>query len=246
MDKYFLQRRTVRNFSDKEVSDSLLKEILEAAAHAPNTGNMQLYSVVITRNREKLAGLAPAHFSQPAFTNAPVVLTFCADLNRFSRWCELSDAEPGYENLQSLVSAALDTSILAQQFVTIAEREYGLGTCYLGTTTYNPDKIAEALGLPRLVVPVTTVSVGYPEGEAPENDRIPVAGFVHGEVYKDYEDDEIRAIYAGKEAREDSRRFIEENGKTTLAQVFTDVRYPRSNNEYFSKVLADFVKSRGF
>ena len=54
--------------------------------------------------------------------------------------------------------------------------------------------------------------------------------------------EDIRDIYAEKEAREDSRKFIEENGKTTLAQVFTDVRYPRENNERFSKIYYDFIR----
>lgn len=245
MDSYFSTRRTVRTFSNKEVDDTLLKAMLEAAAHAPTTGNMQLYSVVITRDADNKAKLAPAHFSQPAYMNAPVILTFCADLNRFSHWCRISDADACYDNLQSLVAAALDTTILAQQFVTIAEKE-GLGTCYLGTTTYNPDKIAAILKLPPLVVPVTTIAVGYPEGEAQESDRLDAGAFIHSETYSPYTDADIRAIYADKEARDDSKRFVAENNKQNLAQVFTDVRYPRANNEHFSKVLADFILKQGF
>ncbi len=243
MDSYFSTRRTVRTFSNKDIDDALLKAMLEAAAHAPTTGNMQLYSVVITRDADRKNRLAPAHFSQPAYMNAPVILTFCADLNRFSQWCRVSDADACYDNLQSLVAAALDTTILAQQFVTIAEQEC-LGTCYLGTTTYNPDQIAEALKLPLLVVPVTTLAVGYPEGEQPQSDRLDVSSFVHLEEYKPYTDDDIRAIYAAKEARDDSKRFVKENNKKNLAQVFTDVRYPRANNEHFSETLATFIKKQ--
>ena len=245
MNQYFSNRQTYRNFSDKEVSDEKIKAMLEAAAHAPTTGNMQLYSVVITRDAEKKAELAPAHFSQPAYMNAPVVLTFCADFNRFVHWCEVSGAEPGYDNLQSFMAAALDATILAQQFVTIAEME-GLGTCYLGTTTYNPDKIARVLELPRRVVPILTVALGYPAGNEPKSDRLNADAFIHHETYKDYTDDKIRNIYSEKEAREDSKRFVAENGKQTLAQVFTDVRYPRTNNEHFSTVLRDYLAKDGY
>ncbi|MCH5220274.1 MAG: nitroreductase family protein [Muribaculaceae bacterium] len=245
MDNYFLNRHTWRTFSDREVTDNLLQDMLEAASHAPTTGNMQLYSVVITRDVSQKKLLAPAHFSQPASLNANVILTFCADLNRFVKWCENREADPGFDNFQSLMAAFLDTTILAQQFVTIAERE-GLGTCYLGTTTYNADKISEVLHLPRRVIPVISVAVGYPSGQYEETDRLEPAAFIHKEKYNDYTSDDINRIYKDKEQRQDSKRFVQENNKQSLAQVFTDVRYPRKNNEYFSSVFINFLKSQGF
>lgn len=245
IDKYFKNRVTVRNFSDREVSRELLNEMLEAAAYAPTNGNMQLYSVIITRDPERKRLLAPTHFNQPASVGANVLVTFCADFNRFVKWCEASDANPGYDNFQSFMSAVFDTVILSQQFCTIAEQQ-GLGTCYLGTTAYNAPQIADILELPERVVPVITVAVGYPEGEPLKSDRIPVSAFIHDELYHDYSEPEIKEIYAEKEAREDSMQFISENGKKTLAQVFTDVRYPKDTNEAFSKIYLDFIRRQGF
>ena len=245
MNEYFLKRKTFRSFLNKDINDELINQLIEAASHAPTTGNMQLYSVIVTRDNDKKNALAPAHFSQPAFVNAPVILTFCADFNRFVRWCEVSGADPGYDNFQSFMAALLDTAIFAQQFVTLAEME-GLGTCYLGTTTYNPDKIAEVLNLPQRVVPVITVAIGYPVGDAPSSDRLPLQAILHHEAYKDYSDDKIKSLYKDKEARQDSVRFVEENHKTNLAQVFTDIRYPRKNNELFSEVLISFLKKQNY
>lgn len=241
INNYFKTRRTVRRYSSREVEPQLLKEMLEEASHAPTTGNMQLYSVIVTRSEEGKRALAPLHFNQPSATGCSVLLTFCIDYNRFVKWCETSDAVPGYDNFQSLMTGALDTCIFAQQFNTIAEM-HGLGCCYLGTTTYTAPEIAKVLNLPKRVIPLVTLSVGYPEGDAPVSDRIPVEGIIHEEAYHDYTVEDIRDIYAEKEAREDSRKFIEENGKTTLAQVFTDVRYPRENNERFSKIYYDFIR----
>lgn len=245
IDKYFTDRATVRDFSDREVSPVLINEMLEAAAYAPTNGNMQLYSVIVTRDGARKRLLAPTHFSQPASVGANVLLTFCADFNRFVKWCEASDAKPGYDNFQSFMSAVFDTIILAQQFCTIAEKE-GLGTCYLGTTAYNAPQIAEILELPERVVPVITVALGYPASEPQKSDRIPASAFIHDEVYKDYTPESIKEIYAEKESREDSRQFIEENGKQTLAQVFTDVRYPKDTNEIFSKIYLDFIRKQRF
>ena len=116
----------------------------------------------------------------------------------------------------------------------------------MGTTTYNADKIAEVLKLPKLVVPVITLTVGYPAEDPCDAGRLPVESFIHQGRYHDYASDDIDRFYAEKEARSDSRQFVVENGKTTLAQVFTDVRYPRSNNELFSEKFAQFLRQAGF
>lgn len=245
IESFFKNRRTIRRYSSQEVDDELLKNIIEQASHAPTTGNMQLYSLVVTRSKEGKEKLSPAHFNQPSVVGSSVVLTFCADFNRFEKWCDISNAIPGYRNFQSFLTAFLDTAIFAQQFCTIAEM-YGLGCCYLGTTTYNAPQIAEVLNLPDRVVPVTTLTVGYPEGDVALSDRIPINAIIHNECYSDYSKDEIRSVYAEKEAREDSKLFIAENGKQTLAQVFTDVRYTKEANEYFSKVYRDFIESKGY
>lgn len=243
--EFFLNRRTIRRYADREITDNELAEMLEAASHAPTTGNMQLYSVIVTRSEEGKKALAPTHFNQPQATGCNVLLTFCADFNRFVKWCEASDAKPGYDNFQSFMTAVIDTAIFAQQFCTIAEMN-GIGCCYLGTTTYTAPEIAKILELPSRVVPLITLSVGYPEGDAPLSDRIPASAIIHSERYNDYSAERIKEIYAEKEAREDSRQFIAENGKQTLAQVFTDVRYTRENNELFSRLYLDFIVKQGF
>ena len=245
IDKFFTQRRTIRRYNSHDIDNELLYNLIEAASHAPTTGNMQLYSVVVTRSIEGKKALAPTHFNQPSVVGAPVVLTFCADFNRFVKWCRASNAVPGYDNFQSFMTAVLDTVIFAQQFCTIAEMK-GLGCCYLGTTTYNAPDIARILNLPKLVVPVTTLTVGYPEGESEVSDRIPVDAIIHNECYQDYSTERIQSIYAEKEAREDSKQFVKENGKTSLAQVFTDVRYTKEANEHFSKIYIDCIKEAGF
>ena len=87
------QRRTIRKYQQKDISSDLLNDLLETSFRASTVGNMQVYSVVVTRDAECKAKLAPAHFNQPMVQTAPVVLTFCIDLRRFSKWCELRKAE---------------------------------------------------------------------------------------------------------------------------------------------------------
>ena len=178
------QRRTIRKYTGEDIPEKLLNELIETACRVSTTGNMQLYSVIITRDKEMKEKLAPAHFNQPTVTSAPVVLTFCADFNRFIKWCDWRDAQQGYDNFQSFFTAAIDALIFAQQFCTVAELA-GLGICYLGTTTYNAPQIIETLQLPKYVIPVTTITVGYPS-EIPEQvERLPLEAIIHQEKYKD-------------------------------------------------------------
>lgn len=242
---YFSTRRTIRRYEpSRPVSIELIDKMLEDAARAANTGNMQTYSVIVSTDPEEIARLAPAHFNQPAITGAKAVLTFCIDFNRFNRWCRINGTEPGLNNLQGFTWGVIDTSIFAQQFVTIAEIN-GLGTCYLGTTTYNAGQIAETLGLPSDVVPVITVTVGYP-AESPElQERLPIGAIVHHCRYVNPSDDELLEVYSEKENFESSKQFVKENNKENLAQVFAEVRYPRAANEQFSRVYKEYLKNQG-
>ncbi|MDH6306861.1 nitroreductase [Parabacteroides sp. PF5-5] len=238
-------RRSIRQYTDQDIPEELLNELLEVAARGSNTGNMQLYSVVVTRDQAMKEKMAPAHFNQKMITTAPVVLTFCVDANRFVKWAEQRKAEAGSDNFQTFISATIDTTIFAQTFCTAAE-EKGLGICYLGTTTYNADPIIEALSLPRLVVPITVVTVGWPAETPEQPERLPLEAVIHNETYTDYTQASIDALYKAKEELAVNKQYVKENNKETLAQVFTDIRYTKKNNEYFSEVYLNVLKKQGF
>ena len=239
------QRRTIRRYQEKDVTPALLNELIEIACRASTVGNMQTYSVVVTRDAAMKEKLSPAHYNQPMVKKAPVVLTFCVDLNRFSKWCDQRQAIPGYDNLQWFVTGAVDALLAAQTFCVAAE-EKGLGICYLGTTTYNPNQIIDALQLPKLVFPITTITLGWPD-ELPEQvDRLPLEAILHQETYHDYSVEDIDRLYAYKESLPENLKFIAENNKETLAQVFTDVRYKKTDSEFFSEVLLETLKKQGF
>lgn len=245
MNNTLLNRRTIRKYSQKDIPDNTMRDLLEAACRTSTTGNMQVYSIIETRDKDIKDKLAPCHFNQPMVKDAPVVLTFCADFNRFNKWCRMRKAEPGYDNFLSFMTAAIDALIAAQTFCNAAESE-GLGICYLGTTTYTADKIIEILNLPKGVVPLTTITAGWPDETPEQVDRLPLDAVVHKNTYSDYSKDDINKFYAEKEAREDTKQFIQENNKETLAQVFTDVRYAKKDNEHFSSVYMDVLKKQGF
>ena len=238
-------RRTIRKYSGRDIDNEMLRGLLEDAGRTQTMGNLQLYSVVITRSAEGKAALAPAHFNQPMVTEAPVVVTICADFRRTTSWAECRDAQPGYDNFLSFLNAATDALLYTQTFCNLAE-EAGLGLCYLGTTLYQPEAIIDALGLPELTFPVATLTVGWPAEEPPLTDRLPLDSWLHEERYRDLSPEDIDRFYGPKEALPENKEFVRINGKATLAQVFTDLRYTRRDNEIMSEGLLRALQRQGF
>jgi hypothetical protein len=96
------------------------------------------------------------------------------------------------------------------------------------------------------VVPVTTVTLGWPDEMPAPTDRLPLEAIVHKETYQDYNADDIARLYALKEQLPENRKFVEENNKQSLAQVFTDVRYKKADNISFSNMLLEVLNQQGF
>ena len=243
--KTITTRRTVRQYSGRDIEPEMLQKLLAEAARTQTMGNLQLYSVVVTRDAEMKRRLAPMHFNQPMVTEAPVVLTICADFRRTTDWCEHRDATPGYDNFLSFMNAATDALLFTQTFCNLAEEE-GLGCCFLGTTVYMPQGIIDVLRLPTLVMPVATITLGWPAEEPPLSDRLEVEAFVHEETYHPYTPELINQYYSAKETLEENKEFVRINGKSTLAQVFTDCRYTRKDNEAMSATLIETLQRQGF
>lgn len=248
LEELFATRRTRRRFDPvRRIEPAMITHIIDLARQAPNTGDMQLYSVIATTDRQALAALAAeGHFNQPAARDAAAILTFCVDMRRFARWCALSGTRTSLDNLQGFLWAATDTAILAQQTVTIAEA-MGLGTCYLGTTTYTADTIIRLLNLSQGVIPLTSVALGWPDlsDDEVKEPRLPLGEILHQETYRDTSDEELASDYRPTEQMPAARRFVSDNGQPSLAHLFTCVRYPRDDARAFSRKYLEIIRSAG-
>jgi nitroreductase len=240
-----LSHKSIRKFRNNDIPDELLQNILFAGTRASTTGNMQAYSIIVTSDKEQKNKLWQAHFKQNMVLEAPLHLTFCADFNRFSEWCKIRKAEPGYDNFLSFFTAAID-ALLVSQNIALAAESLGLGICYLGTATYNAHLLIEILELPKLVVPVASIVLGYPAENPGLTDRLPLEGVVHTEKYKNYGSADIDRIYAEKENLEQTKELLKINQKETLAQIFADKRYPKKDNQFFSLRYMKTIADQGF
>ncbi|MCX6271691.1 MAG: nitroreductase family protein, partial [Bacteroidetes bacterium] len=225
--------------------EKILENILLAGTRASTTGNMQVYSIIVTKEEENRRKLWEYHFKQDMVLQAPVLLTFCADFNRFNAWCRYRSAEPGYDNFLSFFTAAIDALLVAQN-VCVAAEDYGLGICYLGTTTYMAHKLVEFFGLPGGVVPVTTLTLGYPSEDPGLTDRLPLQAVVHQEKYNPYDRESIDSFYLEKENLPLTASLLKENQLETLAQIFTQKRYTKKDNVFFSENFLEVIRKQGF
>ena len=245
MKSVLLKHRSLRKFRPAPVPAEVMRGVLEAAVRASTCGNMQLYSLVVTCDEALRRRLAPCHFNQPMVTEAPCLVTVCADVHRFSMWCEQRDAEPAFDNFEWFLNAATDALLAAQNLAVAAETQ-GLGICFLGTTLYTARDIARILDLPKGVIPLTTVVVGYPDEDPGLTDRLPLEAVVHYEKYTDYTAAEIDELWAEREESELTQRLLAENGLPNLAQIFTRNRYRREDNLAVSRSYFELLREQGF
>ena len=237
-----LRHRSIRRFTEEPVGEALLREIVECGLRASNTGNMQLYSVIATREEPRRSQLLQLHYGQCA--TAPLLLTVCTDVHRYHRYCQVNQCDEPYGNLLWWASALVDASLFAQNLGLAAEAR-GLGFCHLGTVMYNTAQIAALLECPEGVVPVITLALGHPAEEGRMSERIGPEGVLHSEVYHPYTDDDIRRIHAVRDTAPFNQEMVRQNGTRNDCEIFTTKRYPRQMNEEVSAKLEAFLRGSG-
>lgn len=245
--------RSIRSYKPDPVPDEILQDIIEAGIRASSSGNMQTYSIIVTKDRALREELYIPHMRQGMVLEAPVLMTFCADFHRMRRWAELSKAADSFDNFFSFMVAAID-AVLVSQNVALAAEAHGLGICYMGSTLANCDAIGRILKLPRNVVPVVGFSLGYADEDPALRDRLPLDGLVHYETYEDYSDERVGEVYRDREVKgwqrymtfPRLRQMIEESGVENLAQVYTELKYTRESHQHYSKVVLDYLEEQDY
>lgn len=248
--------RSIRRFKPDPLDQSLVESVLEQAiAGSSSSGNLNTYSVILTRDEARKRQLCEMHFDQPMIIQAPLLLTFCADMYRTRRWLRLRGARDNFNNFEGFLVAAFDAIILAQS-VALAFESHGLGICYLGTTLDACDRIAEFLALPETCFPVTSLVVGVPDEDPAKRDRLPLRAYIHDETYQHPSEDELLALYAEREVKGWKRyqalggemvAEMERLGITTLAQFYTsELKYPPEGCVESSRRLRDLLVAKCF
>ncbi|MGK5087339.1 nitroreductase family protein [Bdellovibrionota bacterium FG-2] len=245
-------RTSVRDFLNKVVPDEVLSKILEMGTRAPSGGNLQSYGIIVTQDPDRRKALGEIHFGQPMFLTAPVILTFCVDVERNSRWCKLRGANAGFDNLWGFLLGMADAWSAAQNVVVAAE-SLELGSCHSGATFVRTLSLIDFFGCPRGVLPVATLVLGYPSKRTARRGRLPQQSVVHEETYHQASDDVLLAAYQAQE--DEGFRYYEglyervgkSQGKIDqLAKIYTEIKYRGEETSLFSENFTAALKKQGF
>lgn len=248
--------RSIRKFTKQDIDEEVLENILKSGVRASTSGNMQFYSVIITRNSERKKRLYEIHEKQEMILEAPVLLTFCADLRRFADWVRYSGGETDFSSIINFVRGVVDVSLVAQNCAVAAE-SLGLGICYMGTTLSAGDEVASFLELPSLVFPVTTLVMGHPlskEKEKPLVPRLPQESIIHHEKYYSPSPEELLDSYRRRDGdfwqrmqkNEKFKKVIAEKELKNSAQLYAATKYKKEELDLYSQRVSALLKKQGF
>lgn len=194
--KQLYERKSVRVFTDREIDEEIVQEILTSAVMAPTAGNQQLYTILRITDPTIKQALSESCDHQPFIAEGKLVLVFCADCLKWYEAFLTAGCEPRKPGEGDLMLAVNDALIAAQNAVVAAE-SYGIGSCYIGDMMENAERQREILNLPEYVFPVTLLVFGYPTEQQKERKKPRRADnrfIVHENTYHRLDADELRQM----------------------------------------------------
>lgn len=240
------QHGSVRHYKPDPVTPGLIENIVIAGQRASTSSNLQMYSVVVTTNEAKRQQLMALCGDQKHIGQAPVFMTWCADLSRLVRVCQYQGYDDVSDYFENAMQAIVDVAIFMQNAALAAE-SYGLGMCYIGGIRNNPQTVIDLLSLPNLVFPVSGMTLGWPQKPAPIRPRLPLDAVLHWEEYNNQDESYLRdydqvmletGIYKGRQVTgqaeqpeytygwmEHSARRASQVHRSHLRQVFEDAGF---------------------
>lgn len=239
-----LQNRvSVRKYTDEPVTDEQVEAILRAAFRAPTSSNIQSYSVVVVRDKDILAKLAPVTGGQKHVAEAPVFLAFCADMTRIEHAMANSGENIDNNNFEMGLVTSVDAALVGMSAYLAAE-SLGIKGVMIGAIRNDAVKTAEILGLPHRVYAVFGMVLGWPAEQPPQKPRMPYDAMVHYEQFGQHKngmtledglkqyDRELAAHYRGQ-----GRTTNDDSWSAELVKKFSPM--PREK-------LRDEAKQQGF
>ncbi len=176
------QHASVRSYKSDPVPAEMVEAIVAAGQRSSTSSNLQMYSVVAVTDDAKRERLAELCGNQRHIRQAPVFMAWCADLSRLERICQWRGYEQVADYMENYTLAAVDTAILMQT-TTLAAESLGLGMCYIGGIRNDPQAIIDLLQLPRLVFPISGMTLGWPAHTHKPRPKLPTRTILHWETY---------------------------------------------------------------
>lgn len=231
--------RSIRKYKDDPIPDDVLTDILIAAQCAPTSNHFQAYSIIVVRDPEARKRISELCKGQLSIETCPVFLVFCIDYYRLHLACEKNSVPFDIDQIDHLVVGSVDTT-LAVNNAYLTAKSYGLGGVMIGAVRKNAEQLSQLLRLPRYVIPLVGIALGYPDENPQQKPRLPLEGVAHNEFYR---------IENTLSALENYEMITEEyytqrtNGERTEG-------WSKNISDYFTKQkrpeIRDFILRQGF
>ena len=229
-------RKSMRVYTEREITPEEKRAILEAAVQAPTAGNQQLYTILDITDQKLKEALVETCDHQPMIAEAKLVLVFCADCKKWYDAYLATDCQPRKPGVGDLMLAVCDTMLAAQNAVTAAE-SLGIGSCYIGDVMENCERQRELLQLPEYVFPVGMVIFGFPneqQQKRPKPERVAMEYVVHENGYRPLTDAQLEAMWTPRGANAKSY--------TEWMQAFCNRKYNSDFSKEMTRSVAEYLK----
>lgn len=236
-------RKSMRVYTEQEISKEDREMILNAALQAPTAGCQILYTILDITDQEKKEKLAELCDHQAFIAKAKMALVFCADCRKWFSFYKEAGLDPRKPGAGDLLLAVEDAVIAAQNTVTAAE-SLGIGSCYIGDVMENAEDMKELLGLPAYVYPACMLVFGYPTDQQKDRkkpERFALSDIVCENVYQDKSGQAIRSMFDGRTGGKDYDEWMEAFWKRKYESDFA-IEMNRSMEEYLKDFLTVSVR----
>ena len=229
-------RKSIRVFTDREITAEEKSLILQSAAQAPTAGNQQLYTIIDVTDQSIKDTLVKTCDNQPFIAAAKMVLVFCADCKKWHDAFRFSGCEPRDPGVGDLALAISDATIAAQNAVVAAE-SLGIGSCYIGDIMENCEAHRELLHLPKYVFPCCMLVFGFPTRQQTERTK-PVRAAMHHVVhengYREMDSEELEAML--------TKNVAPGNTYENWIQAFCKRKYNSEFSREMSRSVGEYLK----
>ena len=229
-------RKSVRVFTDREITPEEKELILRSACQAPTAGNQQLYTILDITDQAVKDALVKTCDNQPFIATGKMVLVFCADCKKWYDAFQSAGCQPRTPGVGDLLLAVSDATIAAQNAVVAAE-SLGIGSCYIGDIMENCEEQRKLLKLPKYVFPCCMLVFGFPTQQQKDRAkpvRAKLHHIVHENSYREMDGQELEAML--------TKNVAAGNTYDNWIHAFCNRKYNSEFSREMSRSVAEYLK----
>lgn len=218
-----IHRKSIRKFKTTPISDVIAEKIVEIGQRAPSACNLQTNSIIWVKDAEIREKIWNACFVPNNIHKAPLLFVICADIRRLTKTLDHLRHDHCFKHGQGYALKILSVidAMLAAENMTIAAECYGLGSVFMSAALANK-KVVETLNLPKDVLPLTLLCIGYPDEQPPTRPRLHLKSVLQIDHYRDVTEREIEDFLAHMDSALDKEGYYQKYSDKKRTYCYRD------------------------